>query len=43
MRLSVSQGLGHTPVSPLLPPVKLSHWKQIDHKIWPKAKVSMAR
>lgn len=43
MRLSLSHSEGHTPVRPLLPPVKLSHWKVMAQVICAKASVSMAR
>ena len=43
MRLSLNKADGHTPVRPLLPPVKLSHWKVTAQVIWANAKVSMAR
>jgi hypothetical protein len=41
--LPASQADGQTPKTPLLPPVKESHWKTIDQLIWAKARVSMAR
>ena len=33
MRLSLNNSEGHTPVKPLLPPVKLSHWKVMPQVI----------
>ena len=41
--MSASHAAGHTPVSPLLPPVNSSHWKHTDHTICANASVSMAR